>query len=701
MRVFLPLLFLFIALEAVATADTVCTAGLGKFPLPNGDVPPIIRNEGVTELVGDLLLQCTGVPATPLGQSVLTFNFQINSTAPLSGDGLLLVGEPQPGKQVLCTNLFGCPGTGGTAGPNMFLPQVTGTNQLTWVGVPVDATAGTANVRLTNVRANASSLGLQGNIRFTVDAQTAAGFTPIPIANANQTVAFIQPGLIVGGTNASTLTQCNNLNAGFLSGGAGGANFFVNVREGFASSFKRRNVALPPDSNTLATLQPQNVPGYAYNTESGFMPQLAANPTLGQANFGTRILLRFNNVGIGVRLILPVAIPLEGGNVCAPGGSGPVPGINDCTKGWTGGYLQLLGTSDLNGVSAFTPAIPTVSFTSGVFTQSPAFSQGVLLPISAGAAVYEVINSDPTAIEQANIPVGVAFISNTAQNLPAPGTSTVNVSFAPVGTTTGAASTDIPRFTGPSSVSLPAFIINPCTGPAAFTVVSAASYGSSIAPNSFASGFGQNLTTITASTPGLPLDTTLGGYQVQVTDSKGASNLSLMHYVSPTQYNFVVPGNAATGPATVKVLSNGQVTAQGTAQIDNVAPGIFELGGIPAAQILRVKSDNTQSIEPVLGLDSAGKPIANPIVFGNPADTLYFVGYGTGFRNNSGLSSVNVQIGSTPILVPFAGAQGTYPGLDQFNAGPLPISLAGSGEKNLTLTVNGITANTVKLVFAP
>ena len=53
---------------------------------------------------------------------------------------------------------------------------------------------------------------------------------------------------------------------------------------------------------------------------------------------------------------------------------------------------------------------------------------------SAGL-VYEVVNSDPAAIEQANIPIGVAFISNTAQNIPAPGQTTVNASFAPLAIT--------------------------------------------------------------------------------------------------------------------------------------------------------------------------------------------------------------------------------------------------------------------------
>jgi uncharacterized protein (TIGR03437 family) len=49
--------------------------------------------------------------------------------------------------------------------------------------------------------------------------------------------------------------------------------------------------------------------------------------------------------------------------------------------------------------------------------------------------------------------------------------------------------------------------------------------------------------------------------------------------------------------------------------------------------------------------------------------------------------------------VPFAGAQGGFAGLDQLNIGPLPRSLAGRGNVMMTLTVDGVAANTVQLNF--
>jgi hypothetical protein len=77
--------------------------------------------------------------------------------------------------------------------------------------------------------------------------------------------------------------------------------------------------------------------------------------------------------------------------------------------------------------------------------------------------VYEVANADPFAPEVAVVNVGVAFVSNTAQNLPAPGQSTVTASFAPLSTVgTWSATDPIPRWCNKSS-STNSFLITVCT----------------------------------------------------------------------------------------------------------------------------------------------------------------------------------------------------------------------------------------------
>jgi uncharacterized protein (TIGR03437 family) len=47
------------------------------------------------------------------------------------------------------------------------------------------------------------------------------------------------------------------------------------------------------------------------------------------------------------------------------------------------------------------------------------------------------------------------------------------------------------------------------------------------------------------------------------------------------------------------------------------------------------------------------------------------------------------------VPVSYAGPQGAFAGLDQINLGPLPRGLAGMGEVNIVLKVDGQTANTV------
>jgi len=72
--------------------------------------------------------------------------------------------------------------------------------------------------------------------------------------------------------------------------------------------------------------------------------------------------------------------------------------------------------------------------------------------------------------------------------------------------------------------------------------------------------------------------------------------------------------------------------------------------------------------------------------------------FGTGVRGALMLSTLTATLGGTPAEVTYAGAQGTLTGVDQINL-RLPRSLAGRGDANLVLTVEGVAANTVKVNF--
>ncbi len=241
----------------------------------------------------------------------------------------------------------------------------------------------------------------------------------------------------------------------------------------------------------------------------------------------------------------------------------------------------------------------------------------------------------------------------------------------------------------------------PATLSQAVANVSAASYiSTSLAPESIVSAFGSGLATSTLAASSTPLPTTLAGTMVKVRDSAGTERLAPLFFVSPAQINYQIPATTATGAATITVTSGDGSLSTGSAQIANIAPGLFTANasgqGIAAAIALRIKADGSQSYEPVVQFDpTQNKFVAVPIDLGPETDQVFLLLFGTGIRYRSSLSAVNAQVGATNAQVNFAGAQGSFAGLDQVNA-RLSRSLIGRGEVDVALAVDGKPANTIK-----
>ncbi|MBL8205057.1 MAG: DUF1800 family protein [Blastocatellia bacterium] len=241
------------------------------------------------------------------------------------------------------------------------------------------------------------------------------------------------------------------------------------------------------------------------------------------------------------------------------------------------------------------------------------------------------------------------------------------------------------------------------TAHAQVTVVSAANYaGGTAAPEEIVSGFGTGLATTTQGATGVPLPTTLGGTTVKVRDSAGTERLSPLFYVSSTQINFQIPLGTALGSATITVTS-GAVTRTGTVTIANVAPGFFTADatgkGLAAAQALRLRADNSSSVEEVARYDSSQSKFVSLPVNLNTTDQMFLQLYGTGVRRRSNLSNVTATIGGVAVSVLYAGSQNGYEGLDQINL-TLPRNLPG-GELDVVVKVDGVAANIVKLAITP
>lgn len=230
--------------------------------------------------------------------------------------------------------------------------------------------------------------------------------------------------------------------------------------------------------------------------------------------------------------------------------------------------------------------------------------------------------------------------------------------------------------------------------------VSAASFAQGmVAPESLVSAFGEELAAFEAFAS-LPLPTALGGVSVLVKDSAGAERLARLLYVSPTQINYEVPGDVAAGEATMRVLRGGAVAASGTLQIADSAPSLFAANsngmGPAAAFAIHAAQNGSQTSQAAARFDpEQGKYVADPIDLGPEGDEVFITLYGTGIRRGA---EVEATIGGEPADVTFSGAHETFIGLDQVNV-KVPAGLAGRGEVEVRLHVDGAAANVVSLSF--
>jgi len=330
-----------------------------------GASPNIVRSEGVAELVGDVILNCTGGTPTKAGKEIPLSNVQVSlntnitsrivQTSSNASEALLLIDEPYPSangvapqsptaaqqgpsasptvigdpfstppipptygnattqQACLANNNTNCQiisigvGTGSLGSysgvTNLFTPGShfnifqgvqANTSTLSWQGVPIDApgTAGIRTIRITNIRANACLLGVSSTF---IPTQITAiigvnGGATIIINNPSQVVGQAQQGLLTK-LSTDSYVQCDDLNPFLIESMSGSPVTIGNggvgaptaaVTEGFAYSFKPRNYNQILSGlglvGTAGTADPdsdiglQNIPGFTYRTESGFIP---------------------------------------------------------------------------------------------------------------------------------------------------------------------------------------------------------------------------------------------------------------------------------------------------------------------------------------------------------------------------------------------------------------------------------------------
>jgi hypothetical protein len=424
-----------VALPASAQVPFSCVTNPGQ--------PPLIRDGGLSELVGDVVLQCSG--DAPIGNTtgIITTNIQIfmspaQVTNRVKGgtvgecptgiscvtDALLLVTRstdgsifPQPIGQAV--NPYTEPIVG-LLQSNLTTGDVPNTrNSILFPNVTLPYGT-TTFIRITNVRVAAPAASNTSLPTQVFELVSTNPFGAFPITNPTQTVAYVQPPLQFsvrscsdGSAAITTFQQC-------ISQPTSPITFNVKFTEGFALAFKPRGDAS------------QTQPGVTYNTESGLVwPAITqaiggifwAAGTTSLANSGTELMVRFANIPTGVNIWVTTVQTVAG----TTGGASP----------------------------AITAHLVNPSSTASTGTACGANTYTALqVPISAGAgsATWEVdgVTIGATAQKSISFGVVVSYTSNTTAGIPGlTGTTPGSVSgtLAPTSTVDYAStSAAIPRF---------------------------------------------------------------------------------------------------------------------------------------------------------------------------------------------------------------------------------------------------------------
>ncbi|HZU25894.1 MAG TPA: hypothetical protein VFA04_10245 [Bryobacteraceae bacterium] len=408
-------------------------------------VPPLVRSEGYTEQVGDVVLNCTGGTPTLAGHAVPTSVVRVglntnitsrinpnNGTTASAGGGpytpteaLLLIDEPFPANPnpssaqaaanspafKFCPELTGTDashcqvlGTSGATSPytaynayqgvlasftpsagnlgpcNTGVGQLAGCNAIDFLGIPIDppGTNLTRVIRITNLRADAvtrfgGAIGQAGGPIPIVATVSIGGSQQVAVTNPTLDVAFVVRSLITSLTGSQN-TQCNLPNAATLD-----------ISEGFSYAFKTRY----PGGSAAAY---QNVPGYSYFTESGFMLPASGGAAgtgtgdIGVADSGTRFIIRIHNLQNGTSFTFPGSVGSTG----------------------TSGLIRTVTGTDANGAGG--------SISGAAVTITGSYAGGTTA--TDDFVVYEVVAADPNQVEAFHINTGFTYTPNVQQNIP-------------------------------------------------------------------------------------------------------------------------------------------------------------------------------------------------------------------------------------------------------------------------------------------
>ncbi len=529
---------------------------------------------------------------------------------------------------------------------------------------------------------NPSALGQA--VTFTVLIGTSGG--PFPADPPTGNVQFFD------GNNSLASVTLLNAQASYTTSTLSGGNHTIVAEYSGDSTWPStqanyRQTVNAPLTLTLATSPASLVYGQAVTLTANIaatVPSGFAMPS-GQVAFGLARANRFSPpLPLGATALVSGAATLQ---------------VNSLAVGTNTIVAQYSGDATWSPVTATINVVISPASTSVNISMAPVSGQVVLssavAPVAPGAgtptgSIQFVDTSSKTTIASANLSEAKSSATLSAV-----------VAATALGRPIAAVYSGDGNFKGSASTPLPS-VAN-----------AAAGLSGNLSGDEIASVFGiVGLSGDTSAT--LPLQNSLAGVNVSLTDSAGAAWPALLYGVfsSTGQVNFIVPGGAAQGLGMLTITVAGSPNFNTAIEIAGTAPGIFTANqtgqGVYAGQIVYVHADGSQTVVSSAAPDSAGMFVPTPVILSTPlstplntplntpGDQAYLVLYGTGIRHAGKLTAT---LNGVNIPVTYFGDQASFPGLDQINLGPLPASLAGAGSANLAITADGQAANTVTVTI--
>ncbi|MGA2740903.1 MAG: FG-GAP-like repeat-containing protein [Bryobacteraceae bacterium] len=194
------------------------------------------------------------------------------------------------------------------------------------------------------------------------------------------------------------------------------------------------------------------------------------------------------------------------------------------------------------------------------------------------------------------------------------------------------------------------------------TVVSGASFTAPVAPGSSVTILGTNLAMATAMPPFSAPAFTLDGTSVAISYPDNLQDVLALSYVSATQINAVMPGNALTGLDTVTVVTPAG-NQSGIVEVAQYAPGLFTANqngkGVVMGEFMNALFQTSSTYQ----CTGTGTCVPVPLDM-SEGGTLIL--YATGL-NNAPSSSLALTVGSQQATSVMRNATST-PGMDQLTA---------------------------------